>query len=69
MTQVVSIGQKSLTMEQRLVNVKTGQVKCMARTVMAGIDLHTGQSQPIDADWVDNMSAFEGRILTNQVAK
>ena len=37
--------------------------------IMAGIDLHTGQSQPIDADWVDNMSAFEGRILTNQVAK
>ena len=56
LTQVVSIGQKSLTMEQRLVNVKTGQVKCMARTVMAGIDLHTGQSQPIDADWVDNIS-------------
>ena len=67
LTQVVSIGQKSLTMEQRLVNVQTGQVKCMARTVMAGIDLRTGQSQPIDSVWVDDITAFEGRVLTSNL--
>lgn len=64
LTQVVSIGQKSLKMEQRLVNVDTGQVKSIARTVMAGIDLCTGQSQPIDGKWIDDITAFEGRVLT-----
>lgn len=61
LTQVVSIGNKSLVMEQRLVDIITGQVKCMARTVMVGVDLTTGQSQPIAEHWVEKINKFEQR--------
>lgn len=63
LTQTLSIGHKSLTLLQRLVDLGTGQVKCQARTVMAGIDLKTGQSQPIAPQWVEKIEAFEQRRL------
>lgn len=47
MTQTVHIGEKSLTLEQRIVNTANGDVKCMARTVMAGFDPNTLMSAPI----------------------
>ncbi len=61
LTQVVSIGHKSLVMEQRLVDTVSGQVKCLARTVMVGVDLTTGQSQPIAEHWVEKINMFEQR--------
>lgn len=64
LTRVVAIGNRSLTMEQQLVESRTGQVKCMARTVMAGIDLSTGQSQPIAEHWVKKIEAFEQRTIS-----
>lgn len=63
LTQTVAIGHKSLTLLQRLVDLDTGQVKCQARTVMAGIDLKTGQSQPIAQQWLEKIEAFEHRRL------
>jgi len=47
MTQTTHIGEKSLTLEQRIVNPETGDVKCMARTIMAGYDTKTLKSTPI----------------------
>lgn len=47
LTQTVHLGEKSLTLEQRIVNSATGDVKCMARTVMAGFDPKTLGSAPI----------------------
>lgn len=46
LTQVTHIGEKSLTLGQRVVNA-AGDVKCICRTVMAGFDPATLQSAPI----------------------
>lgn len=63
LTAVVSISEKSFKIEQRIINSKTGEVKCIGHTVMAGFDLATKQSAPIDAHWVDALTAFEQRQL------
>lgn len=64
MTAVVAMSQRSFTMEQRIVNTDTGDVKCVARTIMAGFDMATAQSAPIDKTWVDAISAYEQRRFT-----
>ena len=63
LTQTTTIGEKSLRMEQRVVNATTGQVKCIARTIMAGFDPKTRQSAPISDEWRNALSAFEQRQL------
>ena len=63
LTAVVSISEKSFKMEQRVINSKTGEVKCIGHTVMAGFDLSTKQSAPIDMAWVEALTAYEQRQL------
>lgn len=63
LTTVTHVGEKSFRLEQRIVNSDTGEVKCIGRTVMAGIDLSTGQSAPIERRWIDAISRYEGRSL------
>lgn len=65
-TAVVAIGEKSLTMEQRVVRVPDGQVKCACRTVMAGFDIATNLSIPIAEHWIEKLEKFEGRTLRKQ---
>lgn len=62
-TTVTRIGEKSLSLEQRLINVTTGQVKTVCRTVMVGIDLKTGHSAAVDLDWVKAVATYEGRVV------
>lgn len=62
-TTTVKVGEKSLKLEQRIVNTSTGEVKCLCYTVMAGFDLTTGLSAPIDRKWVKAISEYEGREL------
>ena len=63
LTQVTRIGDKSLTLEQRVVNSETGDVKCVATTIMAGFDPHTATSRPIPDDWREGIKKFESRDL------
>lgn len=63
MTTVVSVSERSFKLEQRVVNSKTGEVKCIGHTVMAGFDIATAQSAPIAQEWVDAFSAYEQRSL------
>lgn len=62
-TAVVAIGEKSLTMEQRIIRVPDGQVKCSCRTVMAGFDIATNLSVPIQPVWIEKLERFEGKPL------
>ncbi len=62
-TTTIKVGEKSLKLEQRIVNTATGEVKCVCYTVMAGFDLTTGLSAPIDRQWVKAISQYEGREL------
>lgn len=63
LTQVTSVSTHSLVMEQRVVNVDTGEVKCTARVVMAGFDPDTATGRPIDEEWTDALCRYEGHDL------
>lgn len=63
LTQTVRLSDRSLTLEQRIVNPVTGDVKCVARTVMAGFDVSTGKSAPIPEEWKQAVRNFEGRNI------
>lgn len=63
MTRTADIGDRSLRMEQRVINPTTGQVKCISRTVMVSFDPKTRQSAPISEKWRSALSAFEQREL------
>lgn len=62
-TTVVRVGEHSFSLEQRIYNTVTGQVKCVGTTVMAGFDPATGTSLPISPEWVAAVSVYEERRL------
>lgn len=61
LTTVTAISERSLKIEQRVINSKSGEVKCIGHTVMAGFDPATAQGAPIEQTWVEAISAFEER--------
>ncbi len=63
LTTVTSISQRSLKLEQRIINIETGDVKCVGRTVMAGFDPTTAQGAEIDPEWVKAICAYEEKDL------
>lgn len=62
-TAVTAIGEKSLTLEQRIYRISDHQVKCSCRTIMSGFDVKTNTSIPITAEWVRKLELYEGRRL------
>ncbi|MGM9861865.1 MAG: acyl-CoA thioesterase [Muribaculaceae bacterium] len=63
LTAVTRIGDRSLTVEQRVVSADTAEVKCVASTVLAGYDHTTHASAPISPAWRSRISAYEHRPL------
>jgi len=61
LTGVESIGDKSLCLEQRVVDADTGDVKCVCHTIMAGFDPVAVQSVRIGDEWRSRISDYEGR--------
>lgn len=61
LTTIKHIGEKSLTLEQRIVNKENGDVKCIATTIMAGFDPKTMKSAPIFDDPRHKFEEYEGR--------
>lgn len=57
---VSHIGEKSITLEQRIVNINTGDVKSICRTVMSGFDAATLKSAPIPVHFRNAIASFEG---------
>lgn len=68
LTTVTSIGQKSLTLEQRIINPENGETKCIGRTVMAGFDPKTMHSADIRQEWVEAIEKFEERTIATPQA-
>ncbi len=60
-TAVVAIGEKSLTIEQRIFSPDSGEVKCHCRTIMAGIDVKAKTSAPITDEWRKALEEYEER--------
>lgn len=63
LTAVESMSEKSLRLEQRIVNADTGEVKCRAITTMVNIDPSTGHAVDITPHWRQLISTFEQRPL------
>ena len=63
LTSVIAISVHSLTMEQRVVDIETGEVKCSAIYIMAGYDIKTATSLPIDDKWRETIFNWEEREL------
>ena len=58
-TSCFRISRRSLTLEQRIINSRTGDVKCIAETVMAGFDPATNKGMELVNEWADSMAKFE----------
>lgn len=62
-TRTVKVGNRSLHLEQRIVDANTGETKCIGRTVMAGYDPSTHLGAPLRDEWVELLESFEKRTL------
>ncbi len=58
-TACIKISRRSFILEQRVVNPLTGDVKCVAETVMASFDPATATSPELDAAWVESLRRYE----------
>lgn len=63
-TAITHVGERSYTIEQRIVNRDTLATKCIARTILAGFDPATAQSIAIDPEFVAAAEQFEQTKLT-----
>lgn len=62
-TAVTRVSNRSLQMEQRVYNPKTGDVKCIATTIMAGFDPKTASGIEIPHEFIAELEAFEEHPL------
>ena len=59
LTACVRISQHSFTLEQRVENPETGDVKCAATVVLAAIDPDTATSAPLSPEWTAGLARME----------
>lgn len=60
-TATTHLGNKSLTLVQRVIESGTKEVKCICQTVMVGYDVKAKLSQPILDEYKQAINMFEGR--------
>ena len=48
-------------MLQRIINTRTGQIKCNCTSIMVGFDIATIQSKEISQEWKKDIMAYEER--------
>lgn len=65
LTRVDEIGDSSLTLEQRVINPATNEVKTIARTVMVGFNIEKDEKMRIPDHWRRAISEYEGRTYEN----
>jgi acyl-CoA thioester hydrolase len=61
LTTVTKISERSLRLEQRVINSINEEVKCVCRTIMAAFDPKTMTGAEIQPEWVEALSEYEGR--------
>lgn len=62
-TAVTRVSHRSLRMEQRVYNPTTGDVKCIATTIMAGFDPKSATGIEIPKKFIDELEAYEQRSI------
>lgn len=69
LTRMDEIGLCSITFEQRVVNRETGEVKCIAHSVMVGFSIEKNTKMEIPDKARADISAFEGREFPKPAAR
>ena len=67
-TAVSEIGTKSFHLVQRVIDVKTEEVKCVCTSIMVLFDLEKHESKPLGEEWVEAICAYEGKDLRKKKA-
>lgn len=62
-TTVVGLSDRSMKMEQRVFNRATGDVKCVATTILAGFNPMTARGIELPGDFVAKLENYENRPL------
>ncbi len=62
-TCTTEIGNRSFKLLQQIINIETGQVKGVCRSVMVGFNVETGKVDIVTDEWKDGLCRFEGRDL------
>lgn len=62
-TAVTSIGTKSFELAQRVIDSKTGEVKCVCRSIMVTYDLIEHKSKPLNSEWIEAICVYEKKDL------
>jgi len=57
---VSKLGNKSMTMEQNIINAETGNVFATAEIIMVAYDYHAEKTIPIPDEWRKTIEKFEG---------
>ena len=67
-TTVAEIGNKSMTLLQQVLNTETKEVKCTCKSILVAFDLKKNESRIIPEDWIEAVSAYEGRDVRKKPA-
>lgn len=62
-TRVETIGNKSFSLKQRIIDTKNGQEKCVCRTIMVGFDFQNNCTKPISDKWRQSIEEYEERTF------
>ncbi len=62
-TAVTEIGTKSFQLAQRVIDIESGEVKCICRSVMVTFDLENHESKALTEEWVNAICTYEGKDL------
>lgn len=65
-TAVSEVGTKSFHLIQRVIDTRSGEVKCICRSVMVAFDLIKHESMPLTEEWKEAICRFEGRDVRKQ---
>lgn len=65
-TAVVAVGEKSLTLEQRVYSPDDERVRCRCRTIMSGFNTKTLKSEPISDEWREALEKYEDRKFVKE---
>ena len=62
-TAVTEKGTKSFNLVQRVIDIKTEEVKCICTSVMVYFDLEKHESKPLSEEFIEAICNYEGRNL------
>ena len=65
-TAVTRIGSKSFDLIQRVINTRTGEVKCLCKSTMVAYDLLAKKTIALSDELVSAMCAYEGKDLRSK---